>query len=68
MLTGPGGGVKRDDAKAEWIMPNGERVPYGAAQPTPDGVPGIHWCRRPWDNRVIWNGDKACVFAPAAGG
>jgi hypothetical protein len=62
------GGVKRDDAKGEWVMPNGERVPYGATQPTPDGVQGIHWCRSLATGRVIWQGAKACVFTPAAGG
>lgn len=61
-------GVKRDDARGEWLMPNGQRVPYEQTRPTPDGVPGIHWCRWGGVGQIIVVGGKPCVFEPKAGG
>lgn len=59
-------GVRRDDAGQRWLMPNGETVPYMSTRPTPDGVPGIHWCR--FNGKIIYRYGKACVFEPKAGG
>lgn len=61
-------GVKRNDAWRAWVMPNVELVPYAVTRPTPDGVPGIHWCRFGGKGRIIVRGGRPCVFEPKAGG
>jgi len=61
-------GVKRDDEKNQWVLPNGERIGYDKARATPDGVQGIHWCRIGGRGQLIYSGGKPCLFVPKAGG